>query len=64
VAEVLDKDGRIDVLVNNAGLPLLYQKQMPHAAQPADAARVIYEAATSREPRLRWRVEENASANE
>jgi hypothetical protein len=27
---------------------------MPHAVQPADAARVIYEAATSPEPRLRW----------
>jgi NAD(P)-dependent dehydrogenase (short-subunit alcohol dehydrogenase family) len=41
-------------------LLLLYQKQMPHAAQPADAARVIYEAATSREPRLRWLVGEDA----
>ena len=41
-------------------LLLLYQKQMPHAAQPADAARVIYEAATSLEPRLRWLVGEDA----
>jgi NAD(P)-dependent dehydrogenase (short-subunit alcohol dehydrogenase family) len=41
-------------------LLLLYQKQMPHAAQPADAARVIYEAATSAEPRLRWLVGEDA----
>ena len=37
-----------------------YQKQMPHAVQPADAARVIYEAATSPEPRLRWLVGEDA----
>ena len=41
-------------------LLLLYQKQMPHAAQPADAARVIFEAATTREPRLRWLVGEDA----
>ena len=41
-------------------LLLLYRKQMPHAAQPADAARVIYEAATSPEPRLRWLVGEDA----
>jgi NAD(P)-dependent dehydrogenase (short-subunit alcohol dehydrogenase family) len=41
-------------------LLLLYQKQMPHAAQPADAARVIYEAATTHEPRLRWLVGEDA----
>jgi len=41
-------------------LLLLYQKQMPHAAQPADAARVIYEAATSSSPRLRWLVGEDA----
>jgi NAD(P)-dependent dehydrogenase (short-subunit alcohol dehydrogenase family) len=41
-------------------LLLLYQKQVPHAAQPADVARVIYEAATSREPRLRWLVGEDA----
>ena len=41
-------------------LLLLYQKQMPHAAQPADAARVIYEAATGDEPRLRWLVGEDA----
>jgi NAD(P)-dependent dehydrogenase (short-subunit alcohol dehydrogenase family) len=41
-------------------LLLLYQKQMPHAAQPADAARVIYEAATTSEPRLRWLVGEDA----
>ena len=41
-------------------LLLLYQKQMPHAAQPVDAARVIYEAATTTEPRLRWLVGEDA----
>jgi NAD(P)-dependent dehydrogenase (short-subunit alcohol dehydrogenase family) len=41
-------------------LLLLYQKQMPHAAQPADAARVIYEAATTDEPKLRWLVGEDA----
>jgi NAD(P)-dependent dehydrogenase (short-subunit alcohol dehydrogenase family) len=41
-------------------LLLLYQKQMPHAAQPADAARVIYEAATTNTPRLRWLVGEDA----
>ncbi len=41
-------------------LLLLYQKQVPHAAQPADVARVIYEAATSRVPRLRWLVGEDA----
>jgi NAD(P)-dependent dehydrogenase (short-subunit alcohol dehydrogenase family) len=42
-------------------LLLLYQKQMPHASQPAGAARVIYEAATSSEPRLRWLVGEDAA---
>jgi NAD(P)-dependent dehydrogenase (short-subunit alcohol dehydrogenase family) len=41
-------------------LLLLYQKQMPHAAQPADAAQVIYEAATTTQPRLRWLVGEDA----
>jgi NAD(P)-dependent dehydrogenase (short-subunit alcohol dehydrogenase family) len=41
-------------------LLLLYQKQMPHAAQPADAARVIYEAATSSQPKLRWLVGDDA----
>jgi NAD(P)-dependent dehydrogenase (short-subunit alcohol dehydrogenase family) len=41
-------------------LLLMYQKQMPYAAQPADAARVIYEAATASEPRLRWLVGEDA----
>jgi len=41
-------------------LLLLYQKQMPKAAQPADAAQVIYEAATTRTPRLRWLVGEDA----
>ena len=42
-------------------LLLLYQKQMPHAAQPADAALVIYEAATTSTPRLRWLVGEDAN---
>ena len=41
-------------------LLLLYQKQMPHAAQPADAAAVIYEAATTKQPRLRWLVGDDA----
>ena len=41
-------------------LLLLYQKQMPHAAQPADAARVIYKAATTSTPRLRWLVGDDA----
>ncbi len=41
-------------------LLLLYQKQMPHAAQPADAAQVIYEAATTATPRLRWLVGKDA----
>jgi NAD(P)-dependent dehydrogenase (short-subunit alcohol dehydrogenase family) len=41
-------------------LLLLYQKQMPHAAQPEDAARVIYEAATTTQPKLRWLVGEDA----
>ena len=41
-------------------LLLLYQKQMPRAAQPADAAAVIYEAATTTQPRLRWLVGDDA----
>jgi len=41
-------------------LLLLYQKQMPRAAQPADAAAVIYEAATTKQPRLRWLVGDDA----
>jgi NAD(P)-dependent dehydrogenase (short-subunit alcohol dehydrogenase family) len=41
-------------------LLLFYQKQMPQAAQPADAARVIYEAATTTQPRLRWLVGDDA----
>jgi NAD(P)-dependent dehydrogenase (short-subunit alcohol dehydrogenase family) len=41
-------------------LLLLYQKQMPRAAQPADAAAVIYEAATTNEPKLRWLVGDDA----
>jgi NAD(P)-dependent dehydrogenase (short-subunit alcohol dehydrogenase family) len=41
-------------------LLLFYQKQMKQASQPADAARVIYEAATTTEPRLRWLVGEDA----
>jgi NAD(P)-dependent dehydrogenase (short-subunit alcohol dehydrogenase family) len=41
-------------------LLLFYQKQMPSAAQPADAARVIYEAATTSQPRVRWLVGEDA----
>ena len=41
-------------------LLLFYQKQMPKAAQPAEAAAVIYEAATTTSPRLRWLVGEDA----
>jgi NAD(P)-dependent dehydrogenase (short-subunit alcohol dehydrogenase family) len=41
-------------------LLLFYQKQMKQASQPADAARVIYEAATTTEPRLRWLVGDDA----
>ena len=41
-------------------LLLLYQKQMPRAGQPADAAAVIYEAATPKQPRLRWLVGDDA----
>jgi NAD(P)-dependent dehydrogenase (short-subunit alcohol dehydrogenase family) len=41
-------------------LLLFYQKQMPTAAQPDEAARVIYEAATTSTPRLRWTVGEDA----
>jgi NAD(P)-dependent dehydrogenase (short-subunit alcohol dehydrogenase family) len=41
-------------------LLLFYQKQMPHAAQPADAARVIHEAVTTTQPRLRWLVGDDA----
>jgi NAD(P)-dependent dehydrogenase (short-subunit alcohol dehydrogenase family) len=41
-------------------LLLFYQKQMKQASQPADAARVLYEAATTTEPRLRWLVGEDA----
>ncbi len=42
-------------------LLLFYQKQMPRAAQPADAAAVIYEAATTKQPRLRWLVGDDAT---
>jgi NAD(P)-dependent dehydrogenase (short-subunit alcohol dehydrogenase family) len=41
-------------------LLLFYQQQMKQAAQPADAAKVIYEAATTGAPRLRWLVGEDA----
>jgi NAD(P)-dependent dehydrogenase (short-subunit alcohol dehydrogenase family) len=41
-------------------LLLFYQKQMSRAAQPTDAARVIYEAATTTQPRLRWLVGDDA----
>jgi NAD(P)-dependent dehydrogenase (short-subunit alcohol dehydrogenase family) len=41
-------------------LLLVYGKQMPHAAEPADAARVIWEAATTGEPKLRWLVGDDA----
>jgi NAD(P)-dependent dehydrogenase (short-subunit alcohol dehydrogenase family) len=41
-------------------LLLFYQMQSRLASQPADAAAVIYEAATTKRPRLRWRVGEDA----
>ncbi|HEY7519983.1 MAG TPA: SDR family NAD(P)-dependent oxidoreductase [Methylomirabilota bacterium] len=41
-------------------LMLFYQMQSKHASQPADAAAVIYEAATTAAPRLRWRVGDDA----
>jgi NAD(P)-dependent dehydrogenase (short-subunit alcohol dehydrogenase family) len=41
-------------------LLLFYQAQMKMASQPEDAARVIYEAATTSAPRLRWLVGEDA----
>jgi NAD(P)-dependent dehydrogenase (short-subunit alcohol dehydrogenase family) len=41
-------------------LLLFYQAQMKMASQPEDAARVIYEAVTTRQPRLRWLVGEDA----
>ena len=37
-----------------------YQKQLPSAAQPADVAAVIHEAVTTRAPRLRWLVGDDA----
>ena len=41
-------------------LLLFYQLQMKVASQPDDAARVIFEAATTSAPRLRWLVGEDA----
>ena len=41
-------------------LLLFYEKQMPKAAQPADVAEVIYEAATMKSPWLRWLVGDDA----
>jgi len=41
-------------------LLLFYQAQMKMASQPEDAARVIYEAVTTTQPRLRWLVGEDA----
>jgi len=41
-------------------LLLFYQKQMPRAAQPEDAARVIFEAVTTSQPRVRWLVGDDA----
>ena len=41
-------------------LLLFYQMQMKVASQPEDAARVIFEAATTTTPRVRWLVGEDA----
>jgi NAD(P)-dependent dehydrogenase (short-subunit alcohol dehydrogenase family) len=41
-------------------LLLFYQAQMKMASQPEDAARVIHEAATTTQPRLRWLVGDDA----
>jgi NAD(P)-dependent dehydrogenase (short-subunit alcohol dehydrogenase family) len=41
-------------------LLVFYQQQMPFAAQPSDAAEVIYEAVTTDQPRLRWLVGDDA----
>jgi NAD(P)-dependent dehydrogenase (short-subunit alcohol dehydrogenase family) len=41
-------------------LLLFYQAQMKMASQPEDAARVIHEAVTTTQPRLRWLVGEDA----
>jgi NAD(P)-dependent dehydrogenase (short-subunit alcohol dehydrogenase family) len=41
-------------------LLLFYQLQMKMPSQPADVARVIYDAVTTNEPRLRWLVGEDA----
>src|SRR5215510_1089590 len=41
-------------------LLLFYQMQMKTPSQPSDVAAVIYEAVTTREPKLRWLVGEDA----
>jgi NAD(P)-dependent dehydrogenase (short-subunit alcohol dehydrogenase family) len=41
-------------------LLLFYQKQFPHAAQPADVAAAIHVAVTTDTPRLRWLVGDDA----
>ena len=41
-------------------LLLFYQMQMKMPSQPEDVARVIHEAVTTREPRLRYLVGEDA----
>jgi NAD(P)-dependent dehydrogenase (short-subunit alcohol dehydrogenase family) len=41
-------------------LLLFYQLQMKVASQPEDAARIVFEAATTDTPRLRWLVGEDA----
>jgi len=41
-------------------LLLFYKMQMSMASQPADAAAIIHEAATTKTPRLRWHVGEDA----
>ncbi len=41
-------------------LLLFYQMQMKMPSQPSDVAAVIYEAVTTREPKLRWLVGEDA----
>jgi len=53
-----DPGSRYAVLVHR--LLLFYQMQMKTPSQPADVARVIHEAVTAKEPRLRYLVGDDA----